>query len=101
MIESEQSDKKSLGIAEWNLLISKHERDNSWFCYKNKIWGMHMFTVDVFEKLNKLNMTLQKKKIVWTWNVEVFKTKVSLFAKQASEGNFCHFFFIRKTKSAC
>lgn len=57
-----------------------------------------MFTVDVFEKLNKLNMTLQKKKIVWTWNVEVFKTKVSLFAKQANEGNFCHFFLLGKQK---
>lgn len=37
MVESEQSDKKSLDIAEWNPLISKHERDILWFYYKNRI----------------------------------------------------------------
>lgn len=37
MVESEQSDKKSLDIAEWNPLISKHEKDILWFYYKNRI----------------------------------------------------------------
>ena len=43
-------------------------------------------------------MTLQEKKLfkheMWK-HVKSSETKVNLFAKQASESNFCHFFFIR------
>lgn len=45
-----------------------------------------MFTTDVFEKLNELNMT--EKGLVCTWNVEVCKI---IQNKTLFENNFCHF----------
>lgn len=46
-------------------------------------------------------MTLQEKKLfeheMWK-HVKSSETKVSLFAKQASESNFCHFFLLGKQK---
>lgn len=34
-------------------------------------------------------------------HVSSFKTKLSLFARQADEDEFCHFPFFTKTESAC
>ena len=60
-----------------------------------------MFAADTFEKLNKLNVTLQGKGLLahemWN-NVKSFKAKPDLFARQAMEGNFCHFSLLGKQK---
>lgn len=53
VIETVQSDKMSLDIAEWNPHISGHEGDILWFCYKNRMWGVEIWNdgaADVFEK---------------------------------------------------
>lgn len=67
MVESEQSDKKSLDIAEWNPLISKRKRYLMILLQKYDIRSGDIFAVDVFEKLNELNVELNDiagKKIV-------------------------------------
>uniref|UniRef100_A0A8C4X772 SPIN-DOC-like zinc-finger domain-containing protein n=1 Tax=Erpetoichthys calabaricus TaxID=27687 RepID=A0A8C4X772_ERPCA len=60
-----------------------------------------MFAADVFEKLNELNVTLQGKGLfaheMWK-HVKSFKAKLGLFARQAGEGNFCHFRLLGKQK---
>lgn len=78
-----------MDITKWNPLITGHEGDISWFCYKNRCekWRYEiMFTTDVFEKLNELNMT--EKELVCTWNVEVCKI---IQNKTLFENNFYHF----------
>ena len=53
-----------------------------------------MFAADIFEKLNKLNVTLQGKGLLAheMWNhVKSFRAKLDLFARQVVDGNFCHF----------
>jgi hypothetical protein len=60
-----------------------------------------MFAADVFEKLNELNVTLQGKGLfaheMWK-HVKSLKAKLGLFARQAGEGNFCHFPLLGKQK---
>lgn len=53
---------------------------------------------DVFEKLNELNVILQEKRLFEheMLHVKSFEGKVSLFARKASEGNFCHFSLLGK-----
>lgn len=60
-----------------------------------------MFSADIFEKLNELNMTLQGKRLFlhkMLRHVNAFKTKLGLFARQADESKFCHFLFLGKRK---
>lgn len=93
MIESEQSDKKSLGIAEWNLLISKHERDNSWFCYKNKIWGMQI-CLQLMYLRNWINWIWHcKKKNCLNMKCGSIQNKSKSICKTSKWRQFLSFFF--------
>ena len=60
-----------------------------------------MFAADILEKLNELNVTLQGNGLLAheMWNhVKSFRAKLDLFARQAVEGNFCHFPLLGKQK---
>ena len=60
-----------------------------------------MFSIDIFEKLNELNVSLQGKGLLvheMLMNVESFKSKLSLVARQSGEGNFCHFPVLKQQK---
>ena len=55
-----------------------------------------MFAIDIMEKLNELNVKLQGNSLfAYEMNVHVksFKTKLSLFSRQAVENSFVIFLF--------
>ena len=60
-----------------------------------------MFTIDMFGKLNELNVKLQGKGMLvhkMLENLKSFRNKLSLFARQAGERKFCHFPLMEKQK---
>ena len=53
-----------------------------------------MFAIDIFEKLNELNVKLQGNCLFaheMYVHVKSFQAKLSMFSRQASENRFCHF----------
>ena len=58
-----------------------------------------MFAVDIFEKLNDLNISLQGKDLFaheMYKTVDAFKSKLFLFSRQAGQGKFPHFSLLSK-----
>ena len=58
-----------------------------------------MFAIEVFEKLNNLNLELQRKELFahnMLTTVKAFEAKLLLFSKQTFQNNFTYFALLNK-----